>query len=60
MPKKRRRRDTQPDVPDITPRELQELRNRRHVHTHEIHGYEQVRGLRRRFRVALGYAPAER
>jgi hypothetical protein len=30
-----------------------------HVHTHEIHGFEQASHLRRRHRVALGYVARE-
>lgn len=30
-----------------------------HIHTHELHGFDQVRHLRRRHRAALGYVPRE-
>lgn len=30
-----------------------------HVHIHELHGFDQVRHLRRRHRVALGYVARE-
>jgi hypothetical protein len=30
-----------------------------HLHTHELHGFDQVAHLRRRYRAALGYVPRE-
>lgn len=30
-----------------------------HIHLHELHGFEQVQHLRRRYRAALGYTPRE-
>jgi hypothetical protein len=55
MPKKKGKRpESTPEEP-MTAREMELLRNRRHVHIHELHGAEQVRQLRRPHREALGY-----
>lgn len=59
MPKKKgKRRDAQPEEP-MNAREAELLRNRGHIHTHELHGYDQVRSLRRPYQESLGYVVRE-
>lgn len=53
--KARQRRKEDDDAASFQPR----VDRGHHVHVHELHGFSQVRHLRRRHRVALGYVARE-